>query len=176
MTPAHDPPGSLSFGIKDQQAPAAIVPADPRACLVDGTVSFRGRLFIPEKRACLGTFGENALIKKEPDLVGVDGYRCFFTSVLVVDQKTVIPEVFFYYMDLAQIAAAFPALPTFKRQRINLTGNRVLHSYTLTSPEHDTVIFGKNPGIRNSHFDIVKIRKNIPGNTFLFWQQRKGNP
>jgi hypothetical protein len=49
-------------------------------------------------------------------------------------------------MDQAQIAATFTALLAFKRQRINLTGNRVLYSYTLISPERDTVIPGKNPG------------------------------
>ena len=37
---AHDPACPLSFGIEDQQAPAAIIPADLRAGHVDRAVPF----------------------------------------------------------------------------------------------------------------------------------------
>ena len=111
---AHDPSGPLSVGIKDQQAPAAIVPADLRARQVDGTVPFRGCPVIPEKRAGLGTFPENARVIEEGNLVGVNGNGCFFTRVLVLHEETVIPVVLLYEMDQPEMAAAFTALAAFK--------------------------------------------------------------
>ena len=45
----HDPPGAFPFGSKDQDVPAAIVPADLRAGEVDGTVAFLTHSIIPEE-------------------------------------------------------------------------------------------------------------------------------
>jgi len=64
-------------------------------------------------------------------------------------------------MDQAQMAATFTALVAFKRQRINLTGNRVCYSYTLTSPERDTVIPGKKSGNRAFSFDFFCKKTRI---------------
>jgi len=122
--------------IKDQQAPAAIVPADLRACQVDGTVSFRRWCIIPEKWACLGTFGENTRITIEGYLFRVYRYRCFFTRVLITQLKVIIPVVFFNYMDQAKVAATFSALTAFKRQKIDLTGYQIVHVSILMSREH----------------------------------------
>ena len=91
---AHDPAGPLSFGIEDQQAPAAIVPADLRAGQVDRAVPFFRSPVVPEKRAGFGTFKKNTLVTKESNLVRVNGHLCFFTGILVVYQEPVIPVVF----------------------------------------------------------------------------------
>jgi hypothetical protein len=114
MALAHDPPCPLSFRIEDQQAPAAIIPADLRACLVDGTVSFRGCPVIPEKRACLGTFLKDTLVTKECNLVRVNDHRGFFTRVLILYKEVEIPVVFLDDMDQPEMAAAFSTLAAFK--------------------------------------------------------------
>jgi hypothetical protein len=125
VTLAHDPAGPLSTGIEDQQAPAPIVPADLRACQVDGTVSFFGLAVIPEKRTGFGAFQKNTLITKERDLVRVNGYCCSFTGILVLYKEMIIPQLFQYRMDQAKVAATFTALAAFKRQSYHRY--RVLH-------------------------------------------------
>jgi hypothetical protein len=143
---SHNPPGSLSRGIKDQQAPAAIVPADFRAGKVNGTVSLRRFRFVPEKRTCFGAFCKNAPVKKKAYLVRVNGHRRFLARVPVIDKKVIVPEVFFYLVDLAQVAAAFTTLTTFKRQGIDLTVYWILQVYIFISLERDVIgIYSSNP-------------------------------
>ena len=125
VTLAHDPSGPLSFGVKDQQAPAPIIPADLRACQVDGTVPFFRLAVVPEKRAGFGTLLKNTRITKERDLVRVNGYCCSFTGVLVLYKEMIIPQVFLYRMDQAKVAATFTTLAAFKRQSEHR--NLVLH-------------------------------------------------
>ena len=116
MTLAHDPPGPLPPGVEDQQPPAAIVPADLRACQVNGAVAFRRRLVIPEERTCLRTFSEDTPITKEFNLVRVDDDGCSFPGILVTDQKPIRSAFLFNGMNEAQMTAAFPALMAFERQ------------------------------------------------------------
>jgi hypothetical protein len=140
---AHDPPGPLSFRIKDQQVPAAIIPADLRACQVNGTVSFRGYLIVPEKRTGFGTVKENGLVIEEGDLVRVNRHHCLFTCILVVYEKPVIPVVFPDGMDKPEMAAAFPALAAFKRHSCHsdrIPGIVLLH---LNFTAQDMAISGK---------------------------------
>jgi hypothetical protein len=113
----HDPPGPPPPEIKDEHAPAAIFPADVRACLVDGTVCLSALRVSPEKGACLGKFFKNAAVKEELDLVRVNRYFCFLAGVLVANQKAVLPAFFFYRVDQPKMAAALTALLAFEWQR-----------------------------------------------------------
>jgi hypothetical protein len=112
---AHDPACPPSSGIKDQQAPAAIVPADLRAGQVDSTISFFRSRVIAEERAGLGTFPEDAPVAEERYLVRVNCHGIFFTSILVPYKETVIPIILLYDMNQPKMTAAFPALTAFKR-------------------------------------------------------------
>lgn len=116
VTSAHDPSGSPPQTVKDEQAPAAVVPADLRSRQVDGAVSFRSRRIIPEKRARLRSLGEDACIGKQGDLIRINRHLCRFTRVLVADQVAVIPIIDMDRMDQAQVTAAFAALAAFKCQ------------------------------------------------------------
>jgi len=118
MPLVHDPPGPPPPEIEDEQAPAAVVPADLGACQVDGTVCLFGLLVGAEKRACLGTFFKNAAVKEEQDLVGVHSHRCLLAGVLVAHQKTVLTPFFFYCVDQPEMAAALAALLALERQSI----------------------------------------------------------
>jgi hypothetical protein len=106
MTLAHDPACPLSGGIEDQQAPAAIIPADLRACQVDGTVPLRGCPVIPEKRAGLGAFRKNMPVTKEGNLIRVNSYCGFFPRVLVFYKEPVITVIFLDGMDKSEMTAA----------------------------------------------------------------------
>jgi len=114
VTLAHDPPGAFSRTIKDEQMPAAIILADLRTSQVNSTVTFRGRLIVPEKRASLGPLGKDARVIEQGDLIRIHGYPGPFTGILVAEQEAVIPIVFLDFMDQAQVAAAFTALAAFK--------------------------------------------------------------
>lgn len=114
MTPAHDSSGSSPRTVEDEQAPAAVVPADLGARQVDGAVSLRGRRVIPEERARLRSLGEDASVGKQRDLIRVDRDFRRFTRVLVADQEAVIPIIVMDRMDQAQMTAAFAALVAFK--------------------------------------------------------------
>jgi hypothetical protein len=115
MPLAHDPPGSFPIGCKDQESPAAIVPAYLRAGEVHGAIALRCTSIIPEERACLGTFGKYALVKKEPGLVRVDSDGGFLTGVLVIHHEPVIAKVCVYDVDKSQVTATLPALLAFER-------------------------------------------------------------
>jgi len=126
MPLVHDPPGSPSPEIEDEQAPAAVVPADLGACQVDGTVCLPGLLVGAEKRACLGKFFKNAAVTVELDLVRVNRYLCLLAGVLVAHQKSVLTPFFFYCVDQPKMAAALTALLAFERQSItSLNGSRL---------------------------------------------------
>jgi len=118
MPLVHDPPGPPPPEIEDEQAPAAVVPADLRACEVNGTVCLPGLLVGAEKRACLGKFFKNAAVKEEVDLVRVNRYLGFLAGVHVAHQKTVLTPFFFYCVDQPEMAAALTALLAFERQSI----------------------------------------------------------
>jgi len=143
---AHNSSGSFPCGIEDEDTPAAIVPADLRACLVDGTVSFHRRCIIPEEGACLGTFGENTCIIIEGYLVRVNNYRCFFTRVLVIHQEVIIPGFFYYLMNQPQVAAALSTLTAFKRQEINL--QRLSGTIGIDSTTTKNTHLENEPGMR----------------------------
>jgi len=145
---AHDPPGPFSLGGKDQHVPAAIVPADIRACLVDGTVTFRGSPVIPEKGACLGSPLENTLVTKEGNLVRINGHRCFFPGVLVPDEEPVVAVLFRNGMDQSEMAAALTALAAFKRHSYHHDRYRVLSLLHL------------NPTGTGVRTDLEKKREN----------------
>lgn len=114
MTLAHDPSDSSPRAIEDEQAPAAVVPADLRACQVDGAVSLRRRRIVPEERARLRPFGEDTRVGKEGDLVRIDRDFRRLTRVPVADQEAAIPIIGMDRMDQAQVTAAFAALAAFK--------------------------------------------------------------
>ncbi len=135
MPLAHDPAGPFPFMCKDQESPAAIVPTDLRAGEVDSTIALRSDIVIPEERACLGTFDKYAPVKKESNLVRVNSDRGFFTGVLVIHHEPVIAQICVYPVDEPQVAAAFPALLAFERQKFNLPGIRLWHSDRLRLPD-----------------------------------------
>jgi len=135
MPLAHDPPGPFPFGCKNQESPAAIVPADLRSGEMDSTPALRCHCVIPEERARLGAFGKYAPVKKESNLVRVNSDRGLFTGVLVVHNKPVIAKVFVYDMDEPKMTATLPALLAFERQKFNLPGNRLWHSDSLRLPD-----------------------------------------
>lgn len=114
VTLAHDPSRSSPRVVEDEQAPAAVVPADLGARQVDGAVSLRGRRIVPEERARLRSLGEDAPVGKQGDLVRIDRDLCRLARVLVADQEAVIPIIGVDRMDQAQVAAAFAALTAFK--------------------------------------------------------------
>ena len=115
MPLTHDPPGAFPFWGKDQDVPAAIVPADLRAGEVDGTVTLRFYSIIPEERTGFRTLSKDAIVRKEPDLVRVNTDRGLLTGVLVGHDKPVIAKVCVNEMDKSQVAATFPALLAFER-------------------------------------------------------------
>jgi hypothetical protein len=117
MPLVHDPPGSPPPIIKDEQAPAAKIPADLGACQVDGAPGFPALLVMPEKGACLGKFLKHAAVKKDLNFVGVNRYFCFLTGVLVAQQKAVLPAFFFYCVDQTKMAAALAALLALEWQK-----------------------------------------------------------
>ncbi len=122
---AHDPPGPLSGGIKNEHPPAAVVPADLGPGEVDGAVPFSCGTVEPEERAGLGTFDKDAPVIKERNFVRVHGYFRFLTSIFVINQKTQIAIVFFNGMDKAEVAATLPALAALKRHGTFLSYNGV---------------------------------------------------
>jgi hypothetical protein len=129
----HDPPGPSPPVVKDEQAPAAVVPADFGACQVDGAKGFAGTLIVAEERAGLGKFFKNAAVKEKVDLVGVDRHLCFLAGVLVAQKKTQFPAVFFYPVDQAEVAAALAALLALEWQGITPPGTRLLPSCLFLS-------------------------------------------
>ena len=112
---ALDPPCPFSLTIKDQQAPAAIVPADCRAGHVDSAVAFSGNK--TEERACLGSFGKNTPVSEECNLVRVDFNRRNLTGILVPEPEAPVPQIIQYRVDKTKVAATFPALAALKRHR-----------------------------------------------------------
>lgn len=124
MTPAHDPSGSLPRTVEDEQAPAAVVPADLGARQVNGAVSLRRRRIIPEERACLRPLGKDASVVEQGYLVRIDRHFRRLARILVADQETVIPVIGMDRMDQAKVAAAFAALVTLKRQKAPLPDHR----------------------------------------------------
>ena len=120
MPLTHNPPDAFSFRCKDQDVPAAIVPAYLRAGEVDGTVAFLTHRIIPEEGTGFRTLSKDASVRKEPDLVRVNTDRGLLTRVLVVHDKPVIAKVCVYDMDESQVAATFPALLAFERHTDHL--------------------------------------------------------
>jgi hypothetical protein len=108
-----DPPASV---VQNKQAPAPVVLADFRPCKMDGAIRKLTSRTMPEKRARVGKFFKDALVQKELSFIRIYGNRRFFPGVLVIDQKPEIPVILPDAVNEAQVAAAFPALETFKGQ------------------------------------------------------------
>lgn len=74
---------------------------------------------VPEKRAGMGQFLKDALVIEEIMLVGIHGHRGFFTGIIVVDKKAVVPVLFLDDVYIAELVAAFPALEAFEGQGVS---------------------------------------------------------
>lgn len=131
---AHDPPGPFPLRVKDQDAPAAIIPADLRACQVDGAVPFCLVPVEPEERTCLGAFGKYTPVPEQSILVRVNRHFRFLSGILVVDKVPVVPVILPYRMDKAKVAATFPALAAFKRHVESGTGYYHCRDLTVAEP------------------------------------------
>ncbi len=111
-----DPPRPPAPVVEDQEPPAAIVAADLRPCLVNGTVRLLAPGLVAEERAGMRKLFKNTLIVKEFPLVRVDSYQGLLAGICIADQETVLPVLFLYDMDPAEVAAAVPALETLESQ------------------------------------------------------------
>jgi hypothetical protein len=69
---------------------------------------------MPEERACLGKYFKDTLGKEEFMLIVIDRYFGFFRSILVVQNKVKVAEIFMYTMDKPQMGTALPALVALK--------------------------------------------------------------
>ncbi len=69
-----------------------------------------------EERAGVWELFKNTHVIKEFPLVRVDSYRGLLAGIRIADQETVLPVIFLYDMDPAEVAAAVPALETFEGQ------------------------------------------------------------
>jgi hypothetical protein len=109
---AFDASHPLPPGIKDQDAPAAVVPADRRAGQVYGAVPLSA--IKAEERAGLGAFGKDLPVSEECDFIRVDCNGSNLTGILVSYREAMVPKVLLYGMDKAEMAATFPALAALK--------------------------------------------------------------
>ena len=149
-----DPPRPPAPVVEDQEPPAAVVAADLRPCQVNGTVCLLAPGAVAEERAGMRKLFKNALIIKEFPLVRVDSYRGLLSGIRIADQETVLPVLFLYDVNPAEVAAAVPALETLEGQnppryrmlcqiastnsramRMMMTHSRKLECWILTSSE-----------------------------------------
>jgi hypothetical protein len=100
--------------IEDKYPPAGEILADILPCGVDGAVRHLAAGHMPEERACLRKFCKDAFVQEEFVLIGINRYFGFFRSILVVNNKVKVPQVFTYAMDKPQMGTALPALVTLK--------------------------------------------------------------
>lgn len=83
---------------------------------MNGTERLLASGLVPEKRAGVRERFEDAFVKKELDLVGVNGDLGFFPGVFVVYRKPVVPQILLYGVNIPKLAAAIAALETFEGQ------------------------------------------------------------
>ena len=102
--------------IEDEQPPAAIVAADPRAGLVYRATGLFTAGLVTEKRAGIGMCIKNARIQKKVPFIGIYADGSFLTGIIVADQKTKIATIILNGVDQSEVFTTFPARETFKRQ------------------------------------------------------------
>jgi len=103
--------------VEYQQSPAPVVPAYFGAGLVHGAIGLLTSGLVPEEGTGVRQFFKDALVIEEFVLVGIDGNRRLLSGIIIIDQEPVIAILFLDGMDIAEVAAAFPALEAFKSQR-----------------------------------------------------------